>query len=103
MSQNNNKKSLRRRKKKQTGPLVLVIAAGLLLLIGAIFAINKPTQSAGRIEVKGAPSIKVNQEVINMGDVKLGRTVEASFMITNVGDQVLRFTKAPYIEVLEGC
>jgi hypothetical protein len=29
--------------------------------------------------------------------------VEVSFQLTNVGDQALRFSKAPYIEVLEGC
>lgn len=103
MSQQKNKKHLRHRKKNQTGPMILVISAGLLLLIGAFIALNKPNQAKGLIEVQGAPSLKVDQELIDMGDIKLGRTVEASFEITNVGDQVLRFTKAPYIEVLEGC
>ncbi len=33
----------------------------------------------------------------------LGQTVEVSFQVSNAGDQPLRFSQAPYIEVLEGC
>jgi len=33
----------------------------------------------------------------------LGKTVEVSFLLTNVGDKTLQFTQAPTIEVKEGC
>jgi hypothetical protein len=45
----------------------------------------------------------VDQEKVDLGIVKLGQTVDVKFKLTNVGDQTLRFSKAPYIEVLEGC
>jgi hypothetical protein len=68
-----------------------------------MLAFRKPAASLAAIEVKGSPSLKVDQEKIDLGDVKLGKTVEVTFMLTNVGDQPLRFSKAPYIEVAEGC
>ena len=33
----------------------------------------------------------------------LGKTVQVDFKLTNVGDQPLTFTEAPYVEVVEGC
>ncbi len=55
------------------------------------------------IEVTGAPSLKVDQEEIDLGDMKFNQVADVSFQLTNVGDQTLRFTKDPYIEVVEGC
>ncbi len=66
-------------------------------------ALNKPSQSKAAIQVSGSPSLKVDQEKVDLGNVKLGQTVEVKFMLTNVGDETLRFRKAPYIEVLQGC
>ena len=45
----------------------------------------------------------MNQEKVDLGNVKLGQTVEVKFTLTNVGDKTLRFSKTPYVEVLEGC
>ena len=84
-------------------PLLLLVGGGLLLVVGAIFALNRPSQPIAPIEVTGAPSLKVDREEVNLGDVKLGRTVEVSFQLTNVGDQTLRFSEAPYIEINQGC
>jgi hypothetical protein len=55
------------------------------------------------VEVQGAPKLKLDQPKIDLGDVKLGQTVSASFTVSNVGDQPLKFSEAPYIEVIEGC
>ena len=77
-----------------------------MVLVGLAFLVlrGKPVaQPLAAVEVQGAARLKVDQEQIDMGDVKLGRMVEASFLLTNVGDQPLRFTKPPYIEVVEGC
>jgi len=82
-------------------PLIVGMA-----LVGLAFLVlrGKPVaQPLAAVEVHGAARLKVDQEQIDMGDVKLGRMVEASFLLTNVGDQPLRFTKPPYIEVVEGC
>jgi hypothetical protein len=55
------------------------------------------------IEVKGAPALQVDKEKVDFGNVTLGQTVEVKFEVANVGDQPLRFTKKPYVEVIEGC
>ncbi|HEY3341235.1 MAG TPA: hypothetical protein VGK81_04415 [Anaerolineae bacterium] len=54
-------------------------------------------------EVTGAPKLKVDREVIDLGDIKLGNTTQATFVLTNISDQPLKITDPPYIEVLEGC
>ncbi len=99
MSQNKYKKH---RKQQPPWPLI-ALAAGGLLLIGAFLAFNKPAQPKAAIEVTGAPSLKVNKEKVDLGDQKLGQMTVVSFELSNVGDQPLRFSEAPYIEVIEGC
>ena len=103
----NSKKSRRsQRKKKQTRILwPLLIALGGLALIGfAIWAAQRGDATpAADIEVQGSPSLKVDQDKIDLGDVRLGQTVSASFTLTNVGDKPLRITGQPYIEVAAGC
>ena len=103
MSELKNKKNLRHHKKKQPWPIILLLAGGLLLIIVAVSAFNKPSQPKAAVEVNGSPSLKVDQEKVDLGDVRLGKTVEVTFQLTNVGDKTLKFSKAPYIEVLEGC
>src|SRR4030067_2097366 len=103
MSQNKLKKyPKKRRKQNSTWLPILAIAGGILLISLAYFALrDKPTPKAP-VEVKGSSSLKVNKEKVDLGDVKLGQTVEVSFQLTNVGDQTLRFTEEPYIEGVEG-
>jgi hypothetical protein len=84
----------------------LFLALGGSLLIALAFLVfrgNQNTQSLAAIAVNGAPSLKVDREQVDLGNVQLGQTVEVSFRVTNVGDQTLRFSEPPYIEVLEGC
>lgn len=78
--------------------LVAVVALGVILI-----ASNSSSAPTGSSEVKGAPSLKVDQEKIDLGNVKLGQTVQVSFEVTNVGEAPLRFKEKPYIEVKEGC
>lgn len=73
------------------------LLAGLSLLIGCAAA------PAFTPEVIGAAKLKVDKESVDLGDRKVGQPVSVSFEITNVGDQPLRFTQLPYIEVKEGC
>ena len=103
MSQSKNKKNLRHHRRRKPWPLLLLMGGGLVLIIVAVTALNKPPEPKAAIEVSGSPSLKVDQEKVDLGNVKLGKTVEVSFQLLNVGDEALRFTKAPYIEVLEGC
>lgn len=109
MSQEKHKKYARRKQRRNRWPSLLIIGGGLILLFGAIYALTRPRQSAQEtqtkapIEVTGAPSLKVDRDTVNLGDINLGRTVSVSFQLTNVGDKPLKFSKKPYIEVKEGC
>jgi hypothetical protein len=95
-----------KRKQPQTQrsklPLLLVILGAFLLLIASFFVFQKKSPSVPP-EVTGGASLKVDKELVDLGDMKLGSTAKVSFEITNVGDQPLKFSKAPYIEVKEGC
>ena len=88
--------------KKNRAPFLLVLG-GLVILIGALFfAFRKPAAPVIPA-VTGKPSVKIDKEKIDLGNMKLGDTAFASFQLTNVGDQVLQFTQAPTIQVIEGC
>ncbi len=79
---------------------------GGIVLVGLAFLAlrgKSAAQPLATIEVYGAPSLKVDQEQVDLGDVKLGRLVQVSFRLTNVGDQPLHFSEAPYVELVEGC
>lgn len=77
---------------------------GLFLILLAVWVIKniQPAPKAA-VEVKGSPSLKVDKENVDLGKVKLGNTVDVAFTLTNVGDQPLKLTEQPYVEVVEGC
>lgn len=77
---------------------------GLLLILVAVWLVKttQPTAKAA-VDVKGAPSLKVDKDNVDLGKVQLGNTVDVAFTLTNVGDQPLKLSEAPYIEVVEGC
>jgi hypothetical protein len=95
----------RRRSRARSNSLLLT-AAGLgaiLLLIAAASLLGRDGGKRAAVEVTGQSRLKVDREAIDFGDVRLGQTVEAEFVLTNVGDQPLQLTQAPYVEVVEGC
>ncbi|RPI30196.1 MAG: DUF1573 domain-containing protein [Chloroflexota bacterium] len=93
----------RLRQRRQRAIAMMALGGVLLLALAAL--LFKQLQPAPKIdsEVTGAPSLRVDQEKIDLGDVKLGQTVSATFRLTNVGDEPLKLVKDPYIEVVEGC
>ncbi len=94
-----------RRGQSGLGWLVAAGIAGLALLLGGLYAAsqggtgtiaaNKPAVTEG--------SLKIDPGEVNMGDQKLGRVVNASFTIQNVGDKTLTISEQPYIELVKGC
>ena len=93
-----------RQNQKNTSKVPFFLALGglVILLITGFFAFQqKPTPSTP--EVTGGPSLKTDKEKVDLGDKKLGTPVKISFTLTNVGDQPLKLSKAPYVEVKEGC
>lgn len=96
------------RLKQTLKPWPMLLIAGGIALIGIVVYAAWQAATGGSlpkvpVEVNGAPSIKVDKENVDLGNVKLGQTVEVVFQVANVGDQQLRLTEAPYIEVVEGC
>ena len=93
-------------KRRRTQRTWLFLALGGVFLVGLAFLLLRGKQNSqplAAIEVHGAPSLKADQEQIDLGNVSLGQTVQVSFRLTNVGDQPLRFSEKPYIEVVKGC
>lgn len=110
MSKYNSKKSYRSKAKRNrrsgTNLPLYVALSGIALVAAALFTLWKSSQknlATIPVEVQGQPSLKVDHEQLDFGDVKLGQTVTAAFTLSNVGDQTLRITQDPYIQVLEGC
>ena len=103
MSHNKSQKHTQHRQQKSPWPLIMLAAGGLLLSIGAVFAFSQASKAKAKIEVTGSPSLRVNKEKVDLGNVKLGQTVQVSFELTNMGDLPLRFNQVPYVEVKEGC
>ncbi len=81
------------------GGILVVAVAGLL------FARSQSTanQLAVPVTVQGSPRLQVDQELIDFGDVPVGKMVKASFVLSNTGDQPLVFSHPPVPTVVEGC
>ena len=103
MSQPKRKKYLKARRRSPRWQSLLLALGGLGLVLVAFFALRQDAVAPAEIEVSGAPSLQADQERIDLGEIKVDQPAHASFNLTNVGDETLRFTKAPYIEVVEGC
>ncbi|HJW84257.1 MAG TPA: hypothetical protein VJ754_08125 [Anaerolineae bacterium] len=86
-------------------PLLLVIGGAVLIGAAALLLASSGQGSSPKpaLEVTGAPSLKVDKEKVDLGNLKLGQTVNVSFEVTNVGDRQLQFTAKPYIKVAAGC
>jgi hypothetical protein len=105
MAKYKTKKKGRRKQRRQT-PMVLAYGGVLIVLVAlAVFivqTVRSPRESAPP-EFSGGPRLKVDIELVDLGPLPMDIPVMATFTLTNVGDETLRFTQKPYIEVLEGC
>ena len=90
-------KKHKRQKQRNTFPLPFTILGGILLIVAAFFFANQGGDGSG------TPSIAVDQQKIDYGDVKFNVEKTFAIKVTNTGDGILRFKEEPYIEVLEGC
>ena len=92
-----NKKKFKRQKQRQNFPWLLVALGSVLLVVAAFFFTSQDGNDSG------TPSIAVDPQRIDYGDVKLGVNKTFAIKVTNTGDGTLRFKEEPYIQVLEGC
>lgn len=86
-----------RQKQKQKFPWIFLALGGVFVAL-AIFLFARQVGDGG-----GTPSIAVDQQKIDYGDVKFNVPKTFAIKVTNTGDGTLRFTEKPYIQVLEGC
>jgi hypothetical protein len=97
------KNSRKRKRNKKPWPILLAVGGLLLVAAAVLFTGRGETSPKVAVEVKGQPSLKVDQELVDYGEVQFEQPVYVTFTLSNVGDQTLRFDEQPYIEVLEGC
>ncbi len=96
----------RRRKKQRRNTIIVAIVISLLLVTAGIMigkSILEKRVDTSLIEVSGQPSLKVDQELIDYGDVKINTNKSFAINLTNVGDEPLQISEVPYVEVREGC
>ena len=86
-----------KKQRKREFPLPLVVFGGILLIFAAILYARQGSGGGG------TPSITVDQQRIDYGDVKFDVGKTFAIKVTNTGDGTLRFKEEPYIQVLEGC
>ena len=91
------KKSHRIQKNRKTFPWPLVAFGGVLLILAAVLLASRGGDGGG------APSIVVDQQKIDYGDVKFDTPKTFTIKVTNTGSGTLRFKEEPYIEIVEGC
>jgi hypothetical protein len=82
---------------------IMLWAAATLVLLGIVYGYRSLTATPFVPEVTGQPSLAVDQNELDFGDVRFNRYVTAEFDVTNVGDVLLRFTRNPWVTVAEGC
>jgi hypothetical protein len=86
--------------------VIIFLGGGLLLLLALswVFLSGRDRSASGFVpQVSGAPSLAVDREQIDFGEVKFNQTVTAVFNLTNVGDKTLKIIQDPIIELKEGC
>ncbi|HEX6270450.1 MAG TPA: hypothetical protein VFZ43_09455 [Anaerolineales bacterium] len=91
------KKKYKKRKYRKAFPWPLVAFGGVLLVLAAVLLANRGDNGGG------TPSIAVDQQRIDYGDVKFNVPKSFAIQVTNTGTGTLRFKEDPYIEVVEGC
>ncbi len=88
-------KKHKRQKQKQKFPWIFLALGGVFIAL-AVFLFARQGGD-------GTPSIAVDQQRIDYGDVKFNVEKTFAIKVTNTGDGTLRFKEDPYVEVLEGC
>lgn len=93
------------KKKRKRSITLLAIGSIILVISGTVIGFsswkNRPNPEL--VTVSGQPSLAVDQELIEYGDVKFNTPKTFAVTLTNIGDEPLKISDAPYVEVREGC
>lgn len=80
-----------------------IIAGGAVLLVVIGLAIWWSSSTSGSQQAGGAPRLAVDKTSIDDGYVKFDTPVEATFKLSNTGQQALQIIGEPQVELIEGC
>lgn len=83
-------------------PLVIVGSILVITVAALLFTQPEPSQPGVPVEVSGSPRLSLDRKAIDFGDVPVNQMVRASFTLSNVGDESLRFSYSPIAQVVEG-
>ena len=110
MSQHRKKQTASRRLPKLVWTLIGIgVIVALVQVVSLVWSAvsagddNQSTASQVTPETTSGPYLTADRDTIDLGKVQLGKSVQAQFELANDGDQPLRFTQKPYIEVVQGC
>lgn len=81
---------------------LVLLGAAVLLGVGAWSVLSR-RPAVPPAEFRGGARLAVDKDLIDLGAVKLGQRVQASFRLRNIGDRVLLLPSAPPVDVVEGC
>lgn len=92
-------------RKRNLAPVAIVSGALILIVASLLIFTNQsnPSLPAVPVTVNGSPRLHIDQELIDFGQVPVGKMVKASFMLSNTGDQPLTVSHPPVPTVVEGC
>lgn len=80
-----------------------VIAGAAVLLVVIGLAVWWSSSTSGSPQAGGAPRLAVDRTTIDDGYVKFDTPVEATFKLSNTGQQAIQILGEPQVELIEGC
>ena len=86
-----------KKQRKKSFPWLLLALGGILVVIAGLLFVRQNGDGGS------PPTIAVDQQRIDYGDVKFGVSKSFAIKVTNTGDGTLRFKEDPFIEVVQGC
>jgi hypothetical protein len=75
------------------------VVAALVIVVAAIAS----WWTLGRRAAEGTPRLRVDREVIDLGEVPFSVPARATFTLTNAGAGPLVILEPPRVKVLQGC
>ena len=92
--------------KRHALPFYLAGGALLMIIVGLVLLVSPGRQSSGASSPApgtDGPRLAVDRDLIDFGKVQLGKTVKATFVLSNIGDQLLTLQGVPVVELKKGC
>ena len=85
--------------------LFLALGGAVVVILALFFVFHKPQPPpvSGAPPAGDSPHLTADKSQVDLGDMQLGSTADVSFKLTNSGRAPLKFSRAPYVEVKEGC